>query len=634
MQKRFLVLLGGGLLLTVLAGCGDSSGGSSSVDSGSVFGPTSTASQTRSLTIHEPEADQLARDGDFPDTLEIEAIDASGNIVFGPVDLPFTTHTRVDGIPVSATELQIDYLRNGGYMLFRAHVPITGDALTVTPDEVEHPYQNTRVSVTQKPDGFHFSQEFTGVGVSFHGSHQHPTLDKTGVAAKDAHLFEFKIKGICYSPAPINFSNKEAPAVGDLFWDSFKAGPDDIFNWAALWDTFYDENIGNSRADLDTIRSLGANTIRLYSAISYQLGTDGSFGPQSKDTLRTHKAFLDACYANNKAGKTLRVIVDVPMPAVCFEKFLKDGLDKPEGRERTAAIEQRAKEIEWWDVTFKKTVEDLSKHPAVIAINIMNEQDSARAAHPNAGQGPADANTDYFYSQAKKYSDMVKEAGRQEGAEVKACGWGFHDSPDLVVFGQAFPTTGPKYLEQLTSFDYWGINTYQTINLDSITGKGFRGSYADLPASMKKPILLTELGWPCTGHDTNGKLVVTEETITNTSKAITRMYDLVYNNPLYLGACYFEFSDEWWKQAGGASHTWDPTTAGPTGFPNSYWDEEGFGLYGVQRQGNRPDNDLVYITFGDNPTAQFGPKGPKMPYDKLVPRTTAINALKEIFKKY
>ena len=77
-----------------------------------------------------------------------------------------------------------------------------------------------------------------------------------------------------------------------------------------------------------------------------------------------------------------------------------------------------------------------------------------------------------------------------------------------MVFGKAWPQDGgAKYLERLTDFDYWGVNSYQTVNLDSLTGAGFRGSYADLPESMQKPLFLTELGWPSTTHNDNQELV-------------------------------------------------------------------------------------------------------------------------------
>ena len=54
--------------------------------------------------------------------------------------------------------------------------------------------------------------------------------------------------GICYSPAPLNGSNKFAPAIGDWYWDSF----DGVTRWEALWNR-----------DIPQIRHLQANAIRV-----------------------------------------------------------------------------------------------------------------------------------------------------------------------------------------------------------------------------------------------------------------------------------------------------------------------------------------------------------------------------------
>jgi hypothetical protein len=68
----------------------------------------------------------------------------------------------------------------------------------------------------------------------------------------------FVIRGICYSPAPMNASNKFGPALGDWYWNSLvnPNNPDDV--WAYAWESVW-------ARDLDNLRALGINCIRVYS---------------------------------------------------------------------------------------------------------------------------------------------------------------------------------------------------------------------------------------------------------------------------------------------------------------------------------------------------------------------------------
>lgn len=265
-----------------------------------------------------------------------------------------------------------------------------------------------------------------------------------------------------------------------------------------------------------------------------------------------------------------------------------------------------------------ETVTDLKDHPAVIGFNIMNEQDNERAAYPNNGQGPATANTDCFYGNCSRYADLVKGT-----APDKLVGWALHDVPDFVPFASQFVSLDPTqrgrgvYMDWLSSFDYWGVNSRQVLNFSSIVGPGVAGSYANLVGSRRKPVFLTELGWPASGRDGDNAVVDSSQTQARTALTISRMVPQVYANNLFMGACYFEFSDEWWRKIGSPNDTWDP---GPRqiDLPNNYLDEEGFGLYAVGRSGNRPNSD-----------ANWGTSGPVLPHDQLFSRLPMIYALKQ-----
>lgn len=639
MKARLIKFMAGGALLcSLVVGCGSSDGssGGSFVGSGP-FAGTAATGDTRPLIIVEPGADTLARGEDDVDTLEVEAFDAQGNVVFGPLDLAFDEQVVVNGIPSTARTIQIDYLRNGGFMLFRAEVPYQGQHEIVDPREQPTTPHNTAWKVTLQGDGFTTTQTHFGPDRSF-----------DGVRSKDGDQTTFRVKGVCYSPTPINDSNKDAPQNGDMFWDSFKTkkGNNNIFGWSSFWAVFYDGgkhdgifNIGtdgNSRGDIAKILELGCNTARLYAAHAVHLGTKGEFLEPTDDAYHvfSHKEFLDACYNKGIEGKSLRIIADIPMPDICFNLQAK--------RNKGAAADAQ---IAWWEDSFRKSVAELCTHPAVLGINIMNEQDGP-FAHPNQGNGPDDEFSQYFWAQSKRYADIAKEVMKSTpGGQEKLVGWAFHDSPDLIVFGSKFPTSGEKYLETMTSFDYWGVNSYQTISLDSLTGlpaERFRGTYAALTGKMKKPLLLTELGWPATSHvpdEPNGKIYDDEKTHQKVADTVHLMFKQVFSgsqSQYYMGLCYFEFCDEWWKQSGFSNAEWNggnSTQKGQSSMPNGWNDEEGFGIYGLARQGGRPNTDRNYITFGPDETAEFGDKGPKQPFDKLLPRPAIIKAIQEEFAK-
>src|SRR6516164_9481561 len=77
--------------------------------------------------------------------------------------------------------------------------------------------------------------------------------------------YPIKLKGLCYSPSPLNGSNKFAPAIGDWFWDNFPP----ISGWDALWQ----RDLSAIRFPAAPVTPLGVNAIRIYCMLSRQLGT-------------------------------------------------------------------------------------------------------------------------------------------------------------------------------------------------------------------------------------------------------------------------------------------------------------------------------------------------------------------------
>ena len=108
--------------------------------------------------------------------------------------------------------------------------------------------------------------------------------------------------------------------------------------------------------------------------------------------------------------------------------------------------------------------------------------------------------------------------------------------------------------------------------------------------------------------------------------------------PLCPGTFYFEFTDEWYKQASAPLCTdalcnWVGTTAENTNFPGGWWDEAGFGVFSTRRAAgvNNCAPTIVYLP-------QFNYFGPDQAYDiielgKSAPntRTPLFNAIREVY---
>ncbi|MCA9779824.1 MAG: hypothetical protein KC800_24015, partial [Candidatus Eremiobacteraeota bacterium] len=272
------------IALTAMSiGCGDGTE--------PLVGSTSQADQ---VTVTEPNT--LSRDGDVVDSIEMEGFDSNGQRVFGPVVVPFSTEMVFPAPPASVQTLELDYLRNGGFSLFRATIPRDANGGFDLTDPAEQ-------EIALNDSGFQVLDDGNGgfkLQATVSGAPTGPV--RSGVLAQESAATDFRIKGVAYSPAPINYRNLDGPSIGDLFWDSTA----NARNWFLLWGKGpapYDFN-QKGRDDLSQIRALGCNTIRVYAMISRQLFTieNGQFipgavpSPPDKFDHFTHQKFLDACW--------------------------------------------------------------------------------------------------------------------------------------------------------------------------------------------------------------------------------------------------------------------------------------------------------------------------------------------------
>ncbi|MGE3781195.1 MAG: hypothetical protein AB7H71_00465 [Alphaproteobacteria bacterium] len=400
--------------------------------------------------------------------------------------------------------------------------------------------------------------------------------------------FPFVLKGVCYSPAPLNGSNAYAPNIGDWFWDAFGQ----IGDWESLW-----------ARDLPRLRNrvtgIGANTIRVYSMLSRQLGADGSIpNPWNGGQLFTHQKFLDWCWDVNAPPidrRPVYVLVGLPMPDKMFWKN-KYNQTPPA-------------EITYWTQVLRETAATVGQHPAVMGFTIQNELDGADVCYNDPELAT------FWWGQAEKLAALVKQA-----APDKLVGMATHDDPNI-------PGKAASYMAQCPHIDYWGVNTYQTQNFNGVfysipnVGPGYSG----LSGPALKPVILTEYGLPATGHRNPGDpSTIYEDTTTrtNTAEVIGPMVPQAFQAPICLGLYYFEFCDEWWNQPGSPNiYTWWGGTSAP-GFPNKFWDQDGFGLYSIARGGNLPNNAPIWIGNGPNPTI-----------DVHTERTELTSVLRQAFAK-
>ena len=609
----------GALLVLSLAGCGSST--NSAVFTGS--------QQQQGFVVTEPAT--ISRDGDVVDSIELEAFDAQGNKLqigevlaqsdgYTPVVVPFGETMNFPPLPQGTTSVQLDYMRNGGYTLFRAEMPASaGGGFVANPSELPVDDSTTRWNLTEDGNGG-FDLKVT-----------------PNVAGEDLETRDFIIKGVCYSPCPINVLGDGAPNIGDFFFD-VQRNPDtgnvDFFNWFGLWGS---GSLGDgffARDHIKKIRELNANTIRTYSMLSRQQN-DRFTNPELPEfpdpTTKyhfQHKDFLDKCW--NNGVNPVYVIVGIPLPSANL--YLSES-QKPG---------EQAK-LEFYDFVLRETIEDLANHPAVLGFTTQNELNRGEDAFPNGSGGQMKADvpatgavteeSDFYWGQVKEYTDYAKTT-----APDKLIGICVHNFREIAQYSSKFPESGPTYLEQLTGLDFVGINTYETFNYDTQYNNG----WGAVTGPGRKAVLFSELGFPATTRDANGDPATIHETAESrrrTADLVSRMLPQAYSNAVSIGACYFEFSDEWWKQVENtkeivrngqtvtvrATDQWYGGNR-ETGFPNGYWDEEGFGLYSISRFPGLQNSDPVLV-FNDQGNAI----GPDRRLDVYTERKEIADVVRRVF---
>ena len=400
------------------------------------------------------------------------------------------------------------------------------------------------------------------------------------VAVDGGQPHDFAIKGVCYSPCPVNGSNAHGPALGDWFWDSFSGPGYSVGDWESLW-----------ARDLPNLKAMGVNTLRVYNMLSRQLRQNGTFpDPWDEGHCFTHTHFLDRCLQEE-----IYVIVGIALPQKLFS------LDQS----------RPPVEVAFWENVLRETAAQVGSHPAVLGFSFMNELDSSAVTYPNSDRTnlPAVA---YWWRQVEKMAEIIKNA-----APGKLTGIAVHDDPNICGGAQ-------EYMASCPHVDFWGVNTYQMESLNTVFGATPQGpGYAGIGGPAHKPVVLTEWGVPATTrtdpHDRR-TICQTGESIANAARPIYGIVPQAFSNPICIGLCYFEYSDEWWSQGAPDDYTWygGDTAAG---FPNGYWDQEGFGLY----------QTIPGAGAGGGPIWDGQNNKPALPVDTMNEREATVTALARVF---
>lgn len=616
----FMTMLAAGLL----AGCSDSStsGGGSGASSHNSTGTVSIAHDG-----FAPEA--LQREDDRPlippgvDAMQLTFHDAAGNVVHGPVEVPVSTTVQVPGVPTTAREVEIDYLRNGGYCLYTDREALDwqgGAAYVSDPDPA-----------AAAPPSSAWRAWMDDAGKAH-----------LGVRVNGAAEAGFLVKGVAYSPAPIGYNTRQSTDLGDFFWDT--PNKDWFLDWDGVW-----------KRDLEKIREMGFNTVRVYSMIPYHLGTNGEVPdpdkiPSEGQFLYEHKKFLDACW--NNGDRPIYVLVGVPTSDEIWYKHVYDLKDSDPNIGRI---------VKFWEAAWPEMVKQVGDHPAVLGFVMFNE----KAFPQYFADGEPEAG--HWWSQVKKFSEESKTKAPQ-----KLVGWATNDDPTIPARSRGYLASHGGFL------DFFGVNGYQPDQWNASLDPYLKSNLGNLA----RPVILTEFGMPGTGRDdktmfqpykepalTQCKNVLAQRygvspsqveipggTDTNLSfptpesvrtirdmgadaagTAVGRSVPKAFEHLVCVGMTYFDWSDEYWKQESyipffipgpnGSKKTVYYAELDPKlqeggfpnpSFPNGTWDEEGFGLHSIALSGRTADQ-----VYGVQP---WNPGGNTRP-DALTPRAALVQAL-------
>ena len=244
-----------------------------------------------------------------------------------------------------------------------------------------------------------------------------------------------------------------------------------------------------------------------------------------------HKKYLDRAY--NEGNQSVYMFIN---------RWINPETDWGD----TTAVDQHLQD---W-VTIANETKD---HPAIIGYLLGNEHNNE---HGN-GSNPL------FWQAMESIAAAVKTIAPNKLVSVPIT-----DRIDEV-------TQVDKTME---SIDFWAIQVYRSTTFGTF--------FEEYKQASSKPVVLTEYGYDAFDNNTGKEYPDNASFTADVVEGMIREIDA--NSDVCAGGCIFEYKDEWWKSKG-SIEVQDAGGFPAGGMPDKVLNEEWWGIYKVERNGEQAD---------------------------------------------
>lgn len=268
------------------------------------------------------------------------------------------------------------------------------------------------------------------------------------------------------------------------------------------------------------------------------------------DPAANHQAFLDACY--NGGVDPIFVLVN---------RWI-DPATNWSSASAVDAIRQQFVQID----------AGLGAHPAVLGIILGNEANAQNGNGTNAA----------YWAAMNSIAGSIKQQTPTRLVSVAIT----DAIPQIAVRDAA-----------MTSLDFWCVQTYRGTTLGTL--------FTEYAAASARPLVLTEFGTDAFNNSTGQPYPNNAEFTATTVAGLWT--EIAANAATCVGACVFEYADEWWKTGAGSPLTHDAGGFALGSLPDGFANEEWWGLYAVADNGAAPDTLTARATVAALRTAWTPP---------------------------
>jgi len=200
---------------------------------------------------------------------------------------------------------------------------------------------------------------------------------------------------------------------------------------------------------------------------------------------------------------------------------------------------------------YRALAANVGAHPAVLGFMIGNELNRVNGANSN------------FWTAINNIAAAVKSA-----------------APQRLVTTSTAEGLGEIALvnARMTSLDAWSVQSYR--------GTSFGNLFSTYAAASAKPLLITEFGIDALDNRTGQPFANNALVVADWTQNLWR--EIRNNQAIASGGCVFCYSDEWWKAAGAANVQGNGGHSN-TLLPDTFSNEEWYGIFAVQDNGANPD---------------------------------------------